>query len=118
MVQLLIDPSNRASVLVQRTREVGILETENGNDFFIKCRVHADVEKGDTIVTSGLGGVYPKGLFVGIVLRIQNVQDPLFKKLIVKIGVDFNHLEEVFIMKVKSQWASFPLEVDTLEHQQ
>jgi rod shape-determining protein MreC len=118
MVQLLIDPSNRASVLIQRTREVGILETENGINFFIKCRIHADVEKGDTIVTSGLGGVYPKGLQVGIISKIQEMQDPLFKKLIVTIGVDFNHIEEVFVMQVKSQWASFREEMDTLGQKQ
>lgn len=117
MVQLLIDPSNRTGVLIQRTREVGILETENGNDFFMRCRTHADVNKGDSVVTSGLGGVYPKGLAVGAVSKIQDSQDPLFKKVFISLGVDFNRLEEVFVMRVASQWASFHSEVDSLERQ-
>ena len=117
MVQLLIDPSNRTSVLIQRTREVGILETENGIDFFIRCRTHANVNKGDSVVTSGLGGVYPKGLAVGAVSKIQDSQDPLFKKVFISLGVDFNRLEEVFVMRLASQWASFHGEVDSLERQ-
>jgi len=115
LVQLLIDPSNRTGVLLQRTREVGILETENGNDYFIRCRTHADVNKGDTVVTSGLGGVYPKGLTVGVVSKVGDIRDPLFKKVIVDLNVDFNHLEEVFVIRVKSRWASFRGEVDSLE---
>jgi rod shape-determining protein MreC len=115
MVQLLNDPSNRTGVMIRRTRETGILETENGTDFFIKCRVHADVEMGDTVVTSGLGGVYPKGLSVGIISRIKEDRDPLFKQIFVIVNVDFNRLEEVFVMRVRSQWASFHDETDSLE---
>jgi rod shape-determining protein MreC len=118
MAQLLNDPSNRTGVLIQRTRETGILETEDGREFFIRCRVHAEVEKGDTVVTSGLGGVYPKGLKVGIISRIEAARDPLFKILSVIMKVDFNHLEEVFVMRVQSQWTSFREEADSLEHGQ
>jgi rod shape-determining protein MreC len=115
LVQLLIDPSNRTGVLIQRTREVGILETENGDDFFIRCRTHADVNPGDTVVTSGLGGVYPKGLTVGVISKIRENHDPLFKKVVVDLSVDFNRLEEVFVMRVHSQWSSFRAEIDSLE---
>jgi rod shape-determining protein MreC len=115
MVQLLNDPSNRTGVLIRRTRETGILETENGTDFFIKLRVHADVGAGDTVVTSGLGGVYPKGLNVGEITRVQEGKDPLFKKVSVKVNVEFNHLEEVFVLRVRSQWASFRDEADSLK---
>jgi rod shape-determining protein MreC len=115
MVQLLNDPSNRTGVLIRRTRETGILETENGTNFFIKFRIHADVADGDTVVTSGLGGVYPKGLCVGVISRIKEGSDPLFKTTFVKVNVDFNHLEEVFVLRVRSQWASFRDEVDSMK---
>jgi rod shape-determining protein MreC len=118
LVQLLNDPSNRTSILAQRSREVGILETENGEEFFIRYRTHADVNPGDTIVTSGLGGVYLKGLTVGTVSRIVTSQDPLFKKVYVAMSVDFNRLEEVFVIRVKSQWTSFRSELDSLERRQ
>jgi rod shape-determining protein MreC len=118
LVQLLNDPSNRTSVLAQRSREVGILETENGEEFFIRYRTHADVAPGDTIVTSGLGGVYLKGLTVGAVTRVVTSRDPLFKKVFVVMSVDFNRLEDVFVIRVKSQWTSFRSELDSLERRQ
>ena len=118
LVQLINDPSNRTSVLAQRSREVGILETENGEDFFIRYRTHADVNPCDTIVTSGLGGVYLRGLIIGTVSRIVTSGDPLFKKVYVVMSVDFNRLEEVFVIRVKSQWTSFRSELDSLERRQ
>ena len=115
MVQLLKDPSNRTSVLFSRTRTVGILETENGSDFFVRCRSHEPVEKGDTVVTSGLGGIYPRGLMVGTVKKINEIRDPLFKQIIISLSVDFDHLEELFIMRLSPQWSAFRSELDSLE---
>lgn len=115
LVQILKDPSNRTSVLFRRTRTVGILETENGNDFFVRCRSHEAIEPGDTVVTSGLGGIYPRGLTVGIVKSIKKIKNPLFKLVFVKPSVNFNHLEELYIMRLSPQWAAFRTELDSLE---
>jgi rod shape-determining protein MreC len=115
LVQLLKDPSNRTGVLFRRTRVTGILETENGNDFFVQCRSHEPIAEGDTIVTSGLGGVYPRGLTVGTVKRIDKITDPLFKQAMVSLSVDFNHIEELFIMRLSSQWSAFRSELDSIE---
>jgi len=114
VVQLLSDPSNRTSVLDRRTRTVSILETENGTDFFIRCRSHEDVQPGDTIVTSGLGGVYPAGLPVGTVGKMMD-HDPLFTKNSVRLWVDYPHLEEMFVMKMSPQWTSFKAELDSIK---
>lgn len=115
LVQLLKDPSNRTSILFHRTRTPGILETENGDDFFVRCRSHEPVEVGDTIVTSGLGGIYPRGLTVGRVKAIHKIRDPLFKEVTVATSVDFNHLEELFIIRLSPQWSAFRSELDSLE---
>lgn len=115
LVQLIIDPANRTSVMIQRTREIGILETENGVDFFIMFRAHADVAIGDTVITSGLGGIYPRGLIAGIVSRLEENRDPLFKKALVKAEANFDRLEEVFVIKLPPRWASFKSELDSLE---
>lgn len=114
-VQLLKDPSNRTSVLFSRTRTIGILETENGHDFFVNCRSHEPVEPGDTLVTSGLGGIYPRGMTVGYVKRIDNIKDPLFKRVYIKLSVDFDHLEELFVMRLSPQWSAFRAELDSIE---
>jgi rod shape-determining protein MreC len=115
LVQLIIDPANRTSVMIQRTREIGILETENGSDFFIMFRAHADVAIGDTVITSGLGGIYPRGLPAGIVARLEENRDPLFKKALVKPDANFDRLEELFVVKMPPRWASFKSELDSLE---
>jgi rod shape-determining protein MreC len=115
LVQLIIDPANRTSAMIQRTREIGILETENGSDFFIMFRAHADVAIGDTVITSGLGGIYPRGLPAGIVARLEENRDPLFKKALVKPDANLDRLEELFVVKMPPRWASFKNELDSLE---
>jgi rod shape-determining protein MreC len=116
LVQLLRDPSNRTGVLFRRTRTIGILETQNGIDFFVRCRSHEPIEIGDTIVTSGLGGVYPRGLTVAVTRSIEKMADPLFKKIMVTPTVDFDHLEELFILKMSPQWSAFRAELDSIEY--
>jgi len=115
LVQLLRDPANRTSVMNKRTRTVSILETENGDNFFMKCREHEDFQPGDTIVTSGLGGIYPKGLCVGIVQKTTGTQDPLFKRIYLKLNIDFDHIEELFVIRLSPQWSSFRAELDSIE---
>ena len=114
MVQLLRDPSSRTSVMVSRSRAVGILQTENGRDFFVRLRSHEDARERDTIVTSGLGGIYPKGLNVGFVKKIDD-GNPLFKRAYIDFSVDFDRLEEVFAMRLPPLWAAQRSELDLVK---
>lgn len=118
LVQTLTDPSNRISVMVQRSRVVSIFETENSTDFFVRCRLHADVVVGDTMITSGLGGIYPRGLRMGLVSRINDRYDPIFKKVYIKAMVNFDRLEEACVVRLSPQWAAFKNELDTLGYTQ
>lgn len=115
LVQLIRDPSERISVMIKKSHEVGILETIDSKNFFIQYRQHAEVNKGDTIVTSGLGGIYPAGLNVGTVTGIEESDDPLFKNVHIKPCVDFDHIEEVFVMQLDTQWAAFRSELDSID---
>ena len=114
LVQLIRDPSERVSVMIKKNNEVGIFETIDGKTFFIQYKKHAEVNNGDTIVTSGLGGIYPKGLNVGIVSGVKDSEDPLFKDVYVVPCVDFDHIEEVFVMQLDPQWAAFRFELDSI----
>jgi rod shape-determining protein MreC len=118
LVQILRDPSNRTSVMVRRTRTIGILESPDGKGFYLRCRSHEDVKEGDTVTSSGLGGIYPRGLQVGIVSKISDSGDPLFKKAWIRLSVDFDHVEELFVMRLSPQWSSFINEFDSLEFEQ
>lgn len=99
VVQLLLDPNCRVSSVVQRSRVFGIVEWEKGTLCLLRnIPVMSDVREGDTIVTSGMGGIFPKGLRVGSVQSVTEEKWGLFKKVTVNPEVDFTHLEEVFVL--------------------
>lgn len=58
----------------------------------------ADVIIGDTVVTSGIGGIYPKGLFLGTVIEFRNNSDGTGKYAVVKPDVDFQHIFDVLLL--------------------
>ena len=60
--------------------------------------LRSGVRKGDRIVSSGMGGVFPKGLEIGTVERIGPEKMGLLRDLIVKPSVRFSRLEEVFVL--------------------
>ncbi len=57
-----------------------------------------DVKEGDSIVSSGMGGVFPKGLLIGKVSHVDKQDAGLFLKINVAPFVDFSKLEEVLIL--------------------
>jgi len=59
------------------------------------------VKKGDTIVTSGLGGMFPGGIYVGIVEDIKSDKYDLSKTLYIKTSQDFNNIHYVTVLKEK-----------------
>ncbi len=99
VVQLLLDRNCRVSAIVQRSRALGIVEWERGHQCFLrKIPARSDVKEGDVVVTSGMGGVFPKGLVIGSVSRVGGEKWELFRNIIVKPGVDFTNVEEVFVL--------------------
>jgi rod shape-determining protein MreC len=118
LVQLLKDPLNRTSIMVRRSRVVSILETENGTDFYARLRTHESVDTGDTLVTSGLGGIYPPGFIVGTVSKVLDQQDPLFKTVSIRLSLDLDHCEDLFVVRLPPQWEAFKVQLDSLSKQQ
>lgn len=98
-VLLIIDQNSAVDCLVQRSRERGIAVGLSTNI----CKLNyvqesGDVVVGDIIVSSGLAGVFPKGLPVGEVLDIKDVPGELFKDINIKPAVDFSRLEAVLLI--------------------
>lgn len=114
LVQLLNDPLNRTSIMVRRSRAVSILETQNGSDYFARFRIHEDVREGDSVITSGLGGIYPRGFAVGVVDKVLDEHDPLFKKTVILPSLDIKHLEELFIVRLEPRWSALKEQIDSL----
>lgn len=115
MVQLITDPSARTSVMLLKNGNVAILKTITGRTFIAKYRTHVDVQEGDTLVTSGLGGIYPRGIKIGTVSKIKESSEPLFKDVYIDPAADFDHLEELFIVLLEPQWSAFREQLDSLE---
>ncbi|MFC2075659.1 rod shape-determining protein MreC [candidate division KSB1 bacterium] len=107
-VQLLLDRDSRVSALVQRSRTLGILQWKVGKLLELqKVHLRADVRQGDLVVTSGFGGVFPKGVVIGEVTQVNEDEYNLTKEVLVVPAVDFDHLEEVFVVL-----SSSPNEID------
>jgi len=62
----------------------------------------ADVSAGDRVETSGVGGIYPKGILIGTVKEVSQRTNELDRYAIIEPVVDFKRLEEVFILKPKT----------------
>ena len=98
-VLLSTDHSSAIDVMVQRTRAKGILEGRVNQTCQLKYVSRADdVRMGDDIISSGLGGIFPKGLLLGRVSKIKREGSGLFQYVEVTTSVDFAKLEEVFIV--------------------
>jgi rod shape-determining protein MreC len=98
-VLLVTDQNSAVDGLVQRSRCRGMLKgrglSECSFDYVIKA---CDIETGDAIVTSGLGSVFPKGLYLGTVKKIKDSPDRLFKDVMVVSAVDCSKLEEILVI--------------------
>ena len=96
---LIIDRNSAVDALVQRTRARGVIKGESDAHCFFKyaLRKH-DIIKGDIIVSSGLDGVYPKGLKLGYVADVVKKDSGIFQDVKVEPFVDFEKLEEVLIV--------------------
>ncbi|MDO4836071.1 MAG: rod shape-determining protein MreC [Clostridia bacterium] len=102
-VKTMCDEKMRISVMVQRTRDEGMLgglHLENGEivgTMLYYLPGKADIRVGDTIRTSGIGGFFPKGLYVGTVLSVNDAGRGTYDA-IVSMDIDFLHLEEALIV--------------------
>lgn len=98
-VLLIIDQNNAVDGLVQRTRARGIIKgSPNGQCKFHYTLRKYDVRVGDTIISSGLDGVFPKGLRVGGVSAVVKRHSGIFQEVAVTPFVDFETLEEVMVI--------------------
>jgi rod shape-determining protein MreC len=97
-VLLLSDPNSGIDVLVQRTRVRGIVSGLLEKGAVLKyVKRGEDVQVGDRIVTSGLDGIFPKGMTVGRVTRVSRKDSGLFLYAEVTAAADASRLEEVLI---------------------
>jgi len=101
-VMAAIDSRSSIPVIVERTRDVGVAGGSIGGDELSRTLsmnylpFDSDIVEGDVVVTSGLGGIFPKGLVVGTVTESRTSDGGM--NVTVEPSVDFRRLEEVMVI--------------------
>ena len=104
IVESLLNENIAVSVMVNSTRETtGILEgyvtrSNSGLTKVTNLPLDSEIKEGDVIVTSGLGQIYPKEIRIGEVISVESDEIKSMKTAIVKPYVDFDKLEDLFII--------------------
>lgn len=107
IVQSLVNENIAVSVMVESTREAtgylkGFKDSKNRNLAKVyDLPMDSEVKEGDIIMTSGVGLLYPKEIKIGEVISVEEDKIKVMKSAIVKPYVDFNKLEELFIVSPK-----------------
>lgn len=106
-VQLLIDRNAAAGAMLERSRSQGIVVGEGSNYLSVNYLSRmSDIRTDDQVVTSGIDGIYPKGLLIGQVESFQlGVFD--FTEIVIRPAVDFSSLEHVLIILTSPVTANF-----------
>ncbi len=98
-VMLVTDRNSAVDALVQRTRARGVVKGESTVQLRLSYVLRKkDVRVGDIVVTSGLDGIYPKGLRIGLVAEVIEHQADIFHEVFITPYVDFEKLEEVLVV--------------------
>jgi rod shape-determining protein MreC len=95
---------SRISALISESRTQGIVTWLSGRTYSLKfVDAAANVKVGQSVITSGLGGRFPKGLPLGKIKTIvKNETSPVFQTVLLESAVDLINLEEVFVIPVSS----------------
>jgi rod shape-determining protein MreC len=108
-VGLITDTESGVAALVQRTRANGIVKggLTGGLELdFVSKKTPPIV--GDVVITSGLGGVYPKGIVIGEVTGVSSGSSDLYPLVTLASRVDIDRIEEVLVLQAETTAAALP----------
>ena len=104
VVRLISDESSSVSAMVQSSRAQGMLRgSADGTIHLALVRTDQEVNVGDIVVTSGLGGVFPKGLMLGTVESVERSSGSLYYDITVRAPSSPGLQEEVLIITALSE---------------
>ena len=104
-VETINSKSNDVSFVNSKSGDYGVIDrfTQKTIQGYM-LDVDSEVEAKDVLLTSGLGGVYPEGIYIGTVSNVTMSQDSLKKNITLNSPVDFSHLYRVLILKKTDQY--------------
>ena len=103
-VNSIIDSTSSVASYIKRTGDSAVVEgdlklQEQGRCRMVYINKNSVITVGDDLETSGMGGIYPKGIYIGKVLEISDDGTGLSKHAIIEPAVDMGSIKEVFIIK-------------------
>lgn len=104
-VQTINNQANDVSFINTRSGDYGVLDKFTSRTIQgYMLDVESEAKNSDIIMTSGLGGVYPYGIYIGKISNVAMSQDTLRKNITVDSPVDFTHLYRVLILQNKTDY--------------
>ncbi len=100
-IQTIIDTASSVSSIISTSREAIIVNGTLENDKLLKATyIPTDITllENDNIETSGIGGIYPKGIHIGTIKQIVNTKNSIGRYAYVQAAVDFDKLETVLVI--------------------
>ncbi|HEX4886839.1 MAG TPA: rod shape-determining protein MreC [Luteibaculaceae bacterium] len=110
-----------ASVEVKRTKNFGLLKWDGVNAQHAKIEDianHARLVKGDTVISRASSAIYPTGIMVGIIDRIEQPEGSNYLDLRVKLAVDFSKITTVYVIQNLLKREQVKLEEETIQLQE
>lgn len=101
-IRPIISPDLKIGVMLQESRYPGLLtghSTKSNLCIIDYISKSAPVKADDIVITSGQGGIFPAGIFIGRVVKADMSESSAFQRIMVKPYIDFDKLEDVFIIK-------------------
>ena len=98
-VLLLTDHASALAATIQRSRARGVVRGKGGDLCSLEfANRQDDIKLGDIVITSGIGGVYPKGIPIGEVTMVKKGEYGIFQTVTIRPAVNFSHLEELLVL--------------------
>lgn len=103
-VLLLTDHASSISAMIQRSRARGVLKGKGGSSCSLEFTVREDdVKVGDIVITSGIGGLFQKGIPLGEVTMVRKGEYGMFQAIDVRPAVNTYHLEEMLVVLQRAE---------------
>lgn len=98
-VLLLTDHASSIAAMIQRSRARGVIKGKGGGACSLEFAMREeDVKVGDVVMTSGIGGVFPKGIAIGEVSMVRKGEYGMFQTVDIRPAVNVSRLEEVLVL--------------------
>jgi len=99
-VMLITNKESLVAALIEGGRSEGLVKkSEEGKLFMDFIPRNEKLKIDERVLTSGMDTIYPRGILIGKIEKIDLSQNQLFQKITITPAVDFSKLEEVFIIK-------------------